>query len=259
MTDAHDPDELASAHLDGATSPDEAALVAGDPALQARVEELRAVRDAMQEAPPVDPVRRDAAIEAALAAFDEDAAAAEGAPAAVTPIASRRGISPTAIRVLGAAAVFVLLALLVPLLRNLGDSDDDTASFEATSDAIGGSADAATDDDAGAEVAESPNASTTVPAPMSDAGPAYADLDALAEAVSAGHLAGAPLDSQERGQQQQSAFCPTSPSADSDTEVSTAVVAGEPVIVVVRTAADGTRRLTVLSADGCRVLDERRL
>ena len=47
MTDPHDLDELASAHLDGATSPEEAALVDADPALQARVEELRAVRDAV--------------------------------------------------------------------------------------------------------------------------------------------------------------------------------------------------------------------
>lgn len=38
-------DELASAYLDGEATPEEAALVEGDPGLQALVEELRAVRD----------------------------------------------------------------------------------------------------------------------------------------------------------------------------------------------------------------------
>ena len=68
-------DELASAHLDGATTPEEAARVAADPALQARVEELRRIRDAVAEVPSVDPARRDAAIAAALAAFADDGSA----------------------------------------------------------------------------------------------------------------------------------------------------------------------------------------
>ena len=65
-------DELASAHLDGVTTPEEAARVAADPALQARVEALRRVRAAVSEAPPADPVARDAAIAAALTAFGEE-------------------------------------------------------------------------------------------------------------------------------------------------------------------------------------------
>ena len=120
MTD-HDPlDELASAHLDGATSPEEAAQVAADPALQARVEELRAVRDAVAAVPPVDPARRDAAIAAALAAFEEAGPPEPGRSASVTSlteVAARRGRSARARRWLGAAAVIALLVALVPLVR----------------------------------------------------------------------------------------------------------------------------------------------
>ena len=128
MTDPHDFDELASAHLDGATSPEEAALVAADPALQARVEELRAVRDALARGcPPVDADRRDAAIAAALAAFDEDAEP-ERPTAPVTAARAAARLSPTAVRVLergrGRRAP---RALLVPLLASIDDGGDDEA------------------------------------------------------------------------------------------------------------------------------------
>jgi hypothetical protein len=257
MTDAHDFDELASAHLDGATSPEEAALVASDPALQARVEELRVVRDAIRESPAVDPARRDAAIAAALDAFDD--AAAPGVPAApVTALAPRRAPTPTLVRVLGVAAVFVLLALLaVPLLGNLGDGGDDEASFEATSDDLGG-ADAATGDDTGAEAAESPDLSTTVPTPTAGLAPStYADLDALAAAVAAGDFTANRSSTQDSAFEEADAFCSTP--GTPNTQVATAVVAGDPVIVWIRSSSDGTRQLTVLSADGCEVLDEREL
>jgi hypothetical protein len=256
MTDAHDFDELASAHLDGATTPEEAALVASDPALQARVEELRAVRDAMREAPAVDPVRRDAAIAAALDAFDDDAA--PGVPLApATPIAPRRGLSPTAVRVLGVAAVFVLLALLVPLLSNLGDGGDADTASEGTSEELG-DAEVDTGNDTAAEAPASPELTTTAPTPAAGgATPTYADIDALAEAVLAGDLAANRLSSQDDGVSQESAASCATPSTD--TQVATAIVAGDPVIVWIRPLSDGTRRLTVLSADGCRVLDEREL
>ena len=184
MTDSHDFDEIASAHLDGATSPEEAALVAGDPALQARVEALRAVREAMRDEPAVDAARRDAAIAAAIAALDEDADAAPGmGTAPIVPLASRRRLSPTAVRVLGAAAVFVLLALLVPLLRNLGDEGD--KSFQATGSAIGGSADEATGQDSAEAAGGAPPLSTTVLAP-SGGGPISTDRVGRIDAGAAG-------------------------------------------------------------------------
>ena len=70
--DTFDPrDELASAHLDGATTPTEAEEVAGDPELAARVEGFAATREAVRTGDlPIDEERRETAIAAALAAFD---------------------------------------------------------------------------------------------------------------------------------------------------------------------------------------------
>ena len=137
-------DELASAHLDGATTPEEAARIAADPSLQARVEALRQVRAALGEVPPADPVAREAGIAAALEAFAEAAPTERsGALPAPPVLAPRRGPSSTALRVLGAAAAIALLALLVPVLGRLADGDDQQASFEQTGSAIGGAPDAA--------------------------------------------------------------------------------------------------------------------
>ncbi|MET0902255.1 MAG: hypothetical protein ABWZ52_03355, partial [Acidimicrobiales bacterium] len=115
MTDPHELDDLASAHLDGATTAEEAARVAADPVLRARVEELRAVRDALAQVPPVDAAVRDQAIATALSALDED----DGPVAPVAPVteltARRRGRSRSVARAVSAAAVVVLLAVLVPV------------------------------------------------------------------------------------------------------------------------------------------------
>jgi hypothetical protein len=72
--DALDPrDELASAHLDGATTPDEAAQVAGDEDLEARVAAFAASREAVRAVGgPVDEARREAAIAAAPPALAAD-------------------------------------------------------------------------------------------------------------------------------------------------------------------------------------------
>ncbi|HEV8115309.1 MAG TPA: hypothetical protein VGP53_03655, partial [Acidimicrobiales bacterium] len=134
-------DELASAHLDGTASPEEVARVAGDPALQARVDELRAVRAAVGAIPVVDPRRRDAAITAALAVYDEQP---EGPKVRTPPVtslaavAARRRTAPVARRLVGVAAAIVLLALLVPLVAGLGERSDDDQAAE-TSTAFDGS------------------------------------------------------------------------------------------------------------------------
>jgi hypothetical protein len=130
MTDPDPLDELASAHLDGATTPEEAERVAADPELQARVEALRAVRVALTAMPLVDAQRREHAIAAALAAFDEaDATGGGVAPVrSLTPVAGRRrGPSAQAWRAIGAAAAVAVLAALVPLLASLSSSSDDSA------------------------------------------------------------------------------------------------------------------------------------
>lgn len=255
MTDPHDLDDLASAHLDGVTSPEEAARVAADPALLARVAELRAVRAAVGEVPAVDPVRRDVAIAAALAAFDEDRAG-DHAVTPVTPLTPGRRLSPTTIRVLSAAAVVAILALLVPLLGGIDAGDDDDASFEATGDAIEGDSRASTDDVEVAEESGSPTTVLSTAAPDADLG-TYEDLEALADAVTAGQVdnqAFVPQNDQLDGAAQ---LCTPAPAAS--TQTGTAVVAGEAVVVWIGVTPEGRRLLTVLRADGCEVLDEREL
>lgn len=132
MTDLDPLDELASAHLDGATTPEEAALIAADPDLLARVEALRAVRLLVASPPPVDDAQREAAIAAALAAYDADGeATASPATAArpLTPVARRRLGSARGWRVAGVAAAVAALVALVPILASRSsESSDDVAS-----------------------------------------------------------------------------------------------------------------------------------
>jgi len=132
MTHPDPLDELASAHLDGATTAEEAARVEADPDLLARVEALRAVRAALAVAPLVDDERREHAIAVALAAYDEQRRAPGAAAAgSLTPLAARRHRpSPRAWRVVGAAAAVAALAALVPLLASLSpdSSSDDSAT-----------------------------------------------------------------------------------------------------------------------------------
>lgn len=163
MTDHDDPiDDLASALLDGAATPEERAAATRDPAVLARLEALRAARDqlratAKQDA--VDPDRRAAAIAAALAAFDDAGSAEAAGDGAVVPLAPRRGVLPALgprWRALGIAAAVALVALAVPLLTRLGSDDgEDLASSgdaaeertldESTSTAGGPTADAGFD------------------------------------------------------------------------------------------------------------------
>src|SRR5690606_33055735 len=125
-----DPDELASAVLDGAATPEEAALVAADPALTARVEALRAARDRLRsaEAAPVDPERREIAIAAALAAFDELERGDAGREPVVAPVplAARRrpGSVPRVWRYVAIAAAIVAGVLVVPLIGGLDGGDE---------------------------------------------------------------------------------------------------------------------------------------
>lgn len=144
MTDSHDPlDELASAHLDGDTGPQEAARIAADPALADRVAVFGEIREQLRAGgPQVDDLQREQAIAAALDAFDEAGAAARSADGAepAVPLASRSRALRT-IRWVGVAAAVALLALAVPLLDRLdsGSSDQAATGLDATSeDASGG-------------------------------------------------------------------------------------------------------------------------
>ena len=64
MTDDETPDpldDLASAHLDGLTSPDDAARIEGDPALAERVAAFGEVRELLRAPVAIDARRREAA------------------------------------------------------------------------------------------------------------------------------------------------------------------------------------------------------
>ncbi len=116
-------DELVSAYLDGEATPAEIAEVEQDGALMARVEQLRAVRDAA--AAPVAPMSaelRDQMIGTALAVADAESA--QRREAGIVPIHRRRET------LLATAAAAVLLAAVVGagLIASRGGDDDETAA-----------------------------------------------------------------------------------------------------------------------------------
>jgi hypothetical protein len=261
MTDPLDLDDLASAHLDGATTPNEAARVAADPALQARVEELRAVRDAVRDVPPVDPAMRDDAIARALSTLDDDDAPVAGMTP-VTELTPRRGLSPRAVRAVSAAAVILLLALLVPLLASVQDQDDDeAASSDSASEAVeeGGetAADGGTALEPEAAAGDDATGGTSAPGAVPAMLGTYDDLDDLVKALATGDL-------DERAAQETTSFSDDgaprcSPPRAGGTMVAIAIVGGDAVEVYVRTAPEGTRTITVLSRGSCEQLDQREL
>ncbi len=112
-------DELASAYLDGEATPEEAALVEGDPRLQELVEEFRAIRD-LVAAPvelPSDEVR-DQMIAQALE---------HRAPVVSLEKARRRlrAVPPQARVILAAAAVVAAIAVAGVSLFDRADRGDD--------------------------------------------------------------------------------------------------------------------------------------
>ncbi|MEM7273326.1 MAG: hypothetical protein AAF547_09625 [Actinomycetota bacterium] len=215
MTD-DELDALASAYLDGEATPEEVALVERDPALLARVEELRAVGDLVAQPPagPGDAVRA-AQLAAAMAAFDDlgldgtaDPATAElpatpvadavsddpdpgGAP--VVDLASRsrkraqtNGAVPARTRRmpawLPAAAVFVLIGgglLFIAGQSNLGGSDD---SGDETATADFATEEAAENDavDSGDAAGQAARAES-----LAESAPAAAEEEVLEEAEAA--------------------------------------------------------------------------
>jgi hypothetical protein len=191
--DTFDPrDDLASAHLDGETTPAEAAEVAADHELAARVEGFAAAREAVRAGDlPIDEGRREAAIAAALAAFDD------AGTGVVTPITRARRARQAWGPLIGVAAAALLAAVLLPLLARDGSDDGDLATSDAdttTTLARDAGADSAApfrasegaEDDA-AGTAQTEMAITTTPADLG----AQPDLDALATAAR-DRLASAP-------------------------------------------------------------------
>lgn len=283
MTDPADPrppsddlDDLVSAHLDGATTPDEAALVEADPAAQARLVELRRVRDAVRTPPPVDGAAREAAVAAALAAFDLDEGdERDRAPVtSLAEVAARRSAAPRALRLVGIAAAVLLLAALVPLLAQLGtDDQDDLAgssaeAFSESADAtrVDGQDDAgdaaagatAPPEAAGGEDAADAEAFSDL-AGLDDLG-TFADLDDLLAAVrdqptaptTTGAVAPDPV-TELRAAAPCSADLLDGSVAEPPITVRRAMLAGRPVLVVVSGPVT-TRTISVIAEDPCELV-----
>ena len=160
-------DELVSAYLDGEATPAEIAEIEASDALLARVEELRAVRDAVAEVvAPLPADRQDDLIGAALGVADAEAAAR--VEAKVVPMRH-----PQRLLLAMAAAVVVLAAIVGTglIASRGGDESEQFASVAST-----------VDDAAPAEMAaEEPMAEA---APAAEEEPmAEMDVEAAAEAM----------------------------------------------------------------------------
>lgn len=160
-----EPNELASALLDGELSPADAEVAARDPAVWRRLDELRAAREALRgadpgtaDAPP-GPVARSTAIGRALAAFDAEGEATTsdetGDPATSTTSAPHRLGRTRPVRWLSAAAAVLVLAGMVALVSRTSARDTDDTTAASTPDRAAESEEAAdeADDAAGAESA----------------------------------------------------------------------------------------------------------
>lgn len=148
----HLDEEATSAAVDEEATSEEASHLADCAICQAGVARLRSVQAAVAAPVALDGSAREAAVTAALGAFDTDTAGAARS-AVVAPFAalrsrrrspSRRGadLAPW----LGLAAVLLLLVLAVPLLGGLGGGDgDEAASTDATAAGSAEGGDAAED------------------------------------------------------------------------------------------------------------------
>lgn len=131
--------ELASAHLDGATSSEERAQVHASPELTAIVASFTALRAELADVPPASAAVRNSGIVAALAHFDELRGAATGvggesdvpASAPVVQLASRRRWPAI---VMSAAAGLALLGVVGIGVLGSGGSNDESRAVNSTKD-----------------------------------------------------------------------------------------------------------------------------
>jgi|GEM_PF-3818957 len=184
MNDRHDLEvDALSAYVDGLATPDERALVERSERLLADAAGYEALREQLRDV-PVPPAARDAALAAALGAFDQDVAGGASLDVAAVAAAAVVPPGPGSARVVRiderrrwrrAGAAFATAAAAVAVLvgvSSLGGGDDDADLAGAPSDARvavtvtvgGGDADEVTtmDDALGAPAAggASPEAAT---------------------------------------------------------------------------------------------------
>jgi len=244
MTDHDDAlDDLASAYLDDELPADERARAAADESVVERLGELSAVRESLRSAGlAVDDTRRERAIAAALAAFDEESLAS-------IAVAHHRR-NRRAAQLVAVAAAVALLALAVPFLGDLDSGSDDAVMAgraRSTEETMGADASA---------LEMSPEALAVAPSSMEDLG-AFGDVEDLAQVIrtrldggvdapAAGGSTAAVADdrqSQEQCATQRAAAHPIAFSAVAELD-------GRPVLVLVRSEESG-RTLLVYDVATC--------
>lgn len=265
MTAPRDPDELASALLDGLLTDDEAAAAGRDPAVVARLAQLAAVREAVRRPPAgPDPVARERGVAAALAAFEagDEGRSQRGtgarAETSVSPLGHRRGRprGTAGRRWLTAAAIVLAVVGLGVLVSNLATGND---SGDSTDSAAGSSDDAersgnATVEEPESGTAEERAAPSVAPGGIVDLG----DVDspeALAERARSARAEGfASSPGQEAGGQDaadEGGGGVPLPSQCADADAGQLPAAGETIVLQARATLDGARvDVWVLAADG---------
>lgn len=127
--DAVHPDvELASAYLDGHVTSVERDRVLTSPGLQIQVEAMAAVRAGLADVPAVPAAVREAALAAALAAFDEQSGSPALHPLASVPAPTRlvsRRRAP--VRILTGAAAAAVVLVLGAVVLNSGGTDSSSS------------------------------------------------------------------------------------------------------------------------------------
>jgi hypothetical protein len=245
---SHEHDELASAYLDNEVTTEERARVEADPALVARVEELRSVHDALSD-PVVPPTttERDAAVTAALGAANViDISAARG----------RRRLRIASI----AAAVLLVLGAAGALIRAADNGSTQKLNAVAASIGSAGDSKAAERATGAAAGAGTAGAFSTTGRPMLGA---FTDRSALAAAAQAQVHSPALNQSKPADTETPSAaaasptttaptcLVPAPPDATNEVYAATAVLDGHPVQVDVFTKADESLVLVVTDAASC--------
>lgn len=140
----HLDDAAVSAALDAEATADELAHLRACARCRAAVDRLRAVSEVVAAPVVIDTEAREAAIDAAIAAYRPVGDRPPGPAAApVTPLARRRGWRDRATAPwLGIAAALLLVVLAVPLLRGNDVRDEETSAADrATSEGAGAAAD----------------------------------------------------------------------------------------------------------------------
>lgn len=122
-----DVDELASALVDGSLDADEAARAAADPEVATRAEAIRRLRATLRDVPAAPPTAEDAAVAAAVEAFDEAAVGKDVAPVA-TSGGEARWLSPRNPRPWLVAAAVLAIVVAAGVFTRRDSSDDDVAA-----------------------------------------------------------------------------------------------------------------------------------